>query len=353
MTPNDNNRLLRAGAVKLGFAHVSPLHNRIGCSGCGHCILGCAYNRKHHAVFAFLEDAVARGLRIATNARASRVVRRGDAWEVRGPGFTARARTVVLAASALATPVLLQQSGLGGAAVGRTLRLHPFAPVAALFDHVIDAHRGVPQSTLITAGSRFLTGARGGFLLMASPAGPAATAAFMPGHGAPVAELMRRWRHLAVAGVLLHDEHPARVRARSDGRPSIDAWPAGDDIAQIRAGVEQLAHLWFAAGATEVLLPFARRPRITSVAELDGLDRLPFRKWDVLLNSVHPHGSVPIGRADAAPLTPEGAVRGAPGVFVADGSALPTSVGVPPQVTISAFALCIAHGITSEARSRA
>lgn len=347
---NENNRRLLAGARALGLATVVPRHNRSACSGCGYCILGCAYNRKRNVLWSHLESAVARGLRIVTGARADRIVARGrDGFEVRGPGFRARCARVVLAASALGTPVLLRRSGLGPRRlVGASLRIHPFAPVAAVFDGPVDAYRGIPQSVLVTGGARFLEGGRGGHILMAAAAGPAATAAFVPGSGREVSEGMRRYRNLGVAGVLLHDEGAGRVRARRDGRPSIRCWPAGEDEAGLRDGVKTLARLWFAAGARRVLLPYREIPAVGLPEHLGVLDRARFRPYDVILNSVHPQGSVPMGR-DAArhPVTPEGEVRGAPGVFVADGSLFPSSVGVPPQVAIMTLATLVARNLAA------
>jgi choline dehydrogenase-like flavoprotein len=343
---NRSNRLLREGATRLGLRWTAPQHNRERCDRCGFCILGCAYNRKRHAVFAFLEDAARAGLRIATGARVDRVRRRGGAWSVEGPGFVVAAERVVLAASALGTPAILRRSGLGDARrVGRTLRLHPFAPVGALFDEVIDADRGIPQSVLVTGRARFLEGGRGGYVLMGAAAPPASTAALVPGHGAEVRDVMRRRRHLAAAGVLLHDETPGRVDARRDGRPAVRAWPAGRDVDDLREGVDLLARLWFAVGARRVLLPFARLPFAESVDDLAGLSALPFRPYDVTLSSVHPQATVPLGREASAPVRPDGGVRGAPGVFVADASLFPSSVGVPPQVSIAAFGTCVAAGM--------
>lgn len=348
---NRSNRLLRAGAENLGLACVSPLHNREVCDRCGFCILGCAYNRKRHAGFAFLEDAVRDGLRIVVSAAARKLRKTADGWRVEGPGFVATAARVVVAASALGTPALLQASGLGGAGVGRNLRLHPFAPVGALFDDVVDADRGIPQSVLVTGRARFLRGERGGYVLMAAAAPPASTAALIPGPGSLVRETMRRRRHLAAAGVLLHDETPGRVDVRRDGLPVARTFPAGSDVADLREGVKLLGELWFSAGARRVLLPFARLPFVDRPADLARIDTLPFRPYDVALSSVHPQASVPIGRHADAPLTPDGGVRGAPGVFVADASLFPCSVGVPPQVAIAAFAACVAGGMAARGRA--
>jgi choline dehydrogenase-like flavoprotein len=345
------NRRLEEGALRLGLRVISPLHNRERCDGCGYCIIGCAYNRKRHAVFAFLEDAVRAGLRVATGAKVEALRRAPAGWIVSGAGFSVRARRVVLAAGALRTPVLLRRSGLGrAAAVGASLRLHPFAPVAALFDEPVDAHRGIPQSALVVGNGAFLEGRRGGYVFMASAAGPATTAAFVPGPAGRVRSAMQRYRHLAPAGVLLHDEVPSRVSAGRDGRPRIRAWPRGEDEREMRQGIERLAELWFAAGARAVISPYTRLPVLGSAAELGRLREARFRPYDVMLTSVHPHASVPIGASEDAPVRPDGSLRGVPDLFVADASVIPESIGVPPQVTIMAFATAIAERAIAESR---
>ncbi|MAG57664.1 MAG: hypothetical protein CMJ83_15345 [Planctomycetes bacterium] len=346
---NRNNRILAEGAAALGLETVRPHHNRRDCCGCGGCIVGCATNAKRNVLFSHLEGAATAGLRIVTRARIARVRRAGaGAFEVTGPNLRVRAETVVLAASALQTPVLLLRSGLGPRRlIGRTLRLHPFAPVAAVFDEPVHAWRGVPQTVLVTAGARFLHGERGGFVLMPAPAGPGAVAAFVPGHGRVVTAAMQRLPRLAVAGVLLHDENRGRVRARRDGRPSVRAWPDAFDQEGLHEGIRMLGKLFFAAGARQLLLPFRQRTVVTRPEGLDDPTRYVFRPYETILSSVHPQGTAPMGITGAAPVTPEGEVRGARGLFVADGSLFPTSVGVPPQVTIMALATQVARGLVA------
>lgn len=348
---NANNRVLADGARARGLDFVVARHNRERCSGCGYCMIGCAYNKKRNALFAWLEGAVADGLRIVVNAAVDRVIERSDGALVRGRDLEVRAEEVFVAASALRTPVLLRRSGFGSRAIGTNLRLHPFAPVAALFDDRIAAWRGVPQSVLVTDGARFLHGGRGGWILMAGAAGPAATAAFVPGHGGDVARLMGRYERLAFAGVLLHDERPSSVRARRDGRPDVRSWPRGEDRDGLVAGIRALAELYFAAGAREVFLPFTRRPRVVSPSDLDGLERLPFRPYDVTLSSVHPQASVPMGAGRSAAVRPDGRVRGARRVRVADGSLFPGSVGVPPQIAIMTYGMLVAQVMLAERAS--
>lgn len=346
---NANNRVLRDGARETGLRWEVAHHNRERCSGCGYCMIGCAYNRKRNALFAWLEQGVRDGLRIVTGAPVERIRELRGEVEVRTQELVVRAGAVVVAASALETPALLLRSGLGNRrALGRTLRLHPFAPVAAEFDRSIEAWRGVPQSILVTGGARFLAGERGGWILMAGAAGPAATASMVPGHGDEVRRTMGAYPRLAFAGVLLHDEGVQRVRSRRGGRPVIHAWPRGSDARGLLEGVRVLGELMFAAGAKTVSLPFARGGRVTDVARLRQLDSRRVRRHDMPLTSVHPQGSAPMGSASTAAVRPDGRLRGASRVWVADASLFPTSVGVPPQVAIMSYGAAVAEGMLAE-----
>jgi choline dehydrogenase-like flavoprotein len=48
---------------------------------------------------------------------------------------------------------------------------------------------------------------------------------------------------------------------------------------------------------------------------------------------------------DDGPVDARGALRGVPGVWIADTSLFPTSVGVPPQVTTAALATHVASEV--------
>ena len=350
---NANNRLLADGAAARGWSAQVAHHNRIRCSGCGYCTLGCAYNRKVSVVHAFLPAGIRHGLRIATNATARVLDRVGKVWRVRVAAAdgdkTIETPIVVLAAGAVETPLLLQRSRLAGRSpVGRGLHLHPFAPVGALFDREIDAHRGVPQSILVDEHAEAFRGGDGGYILMAAAAQPAIAAVMTPGTGAVHRSMMTRFTKLAAAGVLVHDRTEGSVRARRDRKPLIDYWPGPDDMADLRRGIRQLAEIYFDQGARAVALPFASFPIAARKDDLARLDRIAMRRHDLTLGSVHPQGTCAMGREPRRSVVDgEGAVHGQTGLFVADASLFPTSIGVPPQVTTMALARVVALGIAA------
>ncbi|HEX7051291.1 MAG TPA: GMC family oxidoreductase [Longimicrobiales bacterium] len=353
---NPANDALRRGAERLGWRYRVALHNRTACSGCGYCMLGCAYNRKSNAALTYVPRAVAAGAAVLADAAAVRIEGRAgarrvvcdlldDAGRPTGRRATVDAKVILVAAGALATPALLRRSRLGDAWVGRGLRLHPAATVFAAFPDRIEAWRGVPQSVLIEEFADFFENGRGGFLLVANAAtSPALTAVLAPGLGAGHRAILRDYPRLAAAAVLLHDETEGRVTVARDGRPIARYRPDAGDRRELLRGIHALARIYLAAGAERVHLPWVGAPAVRDEAELDAaLRRARTDRHSLPLNSVHPQGSCPLdGRRDRGAVDPDGQVWDAPGVYVCDASIFPTSVGVPPQVTIMAMATAVA-----------
>ncbi|HSM35078.1 MAG TPA: GMC family oxidoreductase [Longimicrobiales bacterium] len=358
---NPFNRALQQGAHALGWSAFVARHNRVECSGCGYCMVGCAYNRKTNAAFAFVAPAVAAGGRVLADARAIRVREERDGWRVRGElldgggrptgrSFEARARIVILACGAIDTPVLLRLSGLGGDGVGEGLRLHPAPLLTGVFDEDIRAWRGLPQAVLVDEFASFHRDGRGGFLLLASNAGPAMTAALQQGLGEDHRRSMEAYAHAGTAAVLLHDETAGRVSTAAGGRPRVQYRLAPGDQRELRRGMYALGRLLFAAGARELRLPGQGGDSVRDDEGLRGaIGGLSLAPHRVRLDSVHPQGTCAIGEdPKRAPCDPHGRLRGAPGLYVADTSLFPTSVGVPPQVTTMVLAGLVADSALAD-----
>lgn len=112
------------------------------------------------------------------------------------------------------------------------------------------------------------------------------------------------------------------------------------------------AEVLAAAGAEEVFTlhtpPVRVRPgtpdwRARFLGEADGRGYEGVRMSYI---SFHQMGSASLGRDPFISVADQaGAVRGAPGLYLADASAFPTSSGVNPMVTIMAIADHVARGI--------
>jgi choline dehydrogenase-like flavoprotein len=338
-----NAAVARRGAERLGWSHGYLRRNARGCVGSGVCAFGCPTSAKQHTGITYLPRARAAGARVVTGADVRQVVVRGgrargvEAHTAAG-ALEVRAERVVLAAGTIHTPLLLARSGLGGESgtLGRNLVLHPATAGFALMDETVDMARGVPQSFYVDEFA-----AQG--VMFESVAGPPSYVALaLPLTGARHAAAMSRYRHLAQFGLMVSDGPGGHVRlgrrVRARARAST-SWPLvrydlrAEDVAKFRVGLARLRELFEAAGAREVYLPLP-----AAVAP----ERA--RARDLKLLAFHPLGTA---RADSDPargvLDGDLRVHGVQGLHVADGSVMPSSLGVNPQLTIMALATRLAY----------
>ncbi len=354
---NRNNAVLQRGVEALGYRGGLMAHNRHGCVGSGYCELGCPFDAKQNALKVLLPEAAAAGARVVSDARVLRVVtRRGRATGVRGAlldaggrprgTFAVDAPAVVLAGSAVGSAALHQRSGLPDPSgqVGRNLAIHPGAVVAGVFDEEVVGWQGIPQTYECTEFLDFSAGARRCVWLISAFAHPIGTAALVPGFGAAHTELMRRYRHVAVVTAMIHDRSVGRVRVAGGGRLRVDYRLHDHDREQLAFGLTEAARILLAAGARRVAVPYEPDPLwIDGPEQLEAIAARGVTEHRLGLVAVHPMGTLRMG-ADRrrAVVDSWGAHHAVEGVYVADGSLFPTSIGGPPQVSIYTFARRVA-----------
>ena len=331
-----NAAVARRGAEKLGWSHGYLRRNARGCVGSGVCAFGCPTSAKQHTGITYIPRAKRAGARIVTGADVERVVVQGGrasgvrARMASGAHVEVQAPLVIVAAGTIHTPLLLARSGLGGSSgqLGRNLSLHPATAVFARMEEVVDMARGVPQSFYVDEFAP-----QG--IVFEGVAGPPAYAAMsLPLTGARHAQAMADYRHLAQFGVMVSDSSRGSVRSVA-GRPLIRYDLEEADLRRFRTGLARMRELFEAAGAREVYLPLP-----------DGVSPERARLRDLKLMAFHPLGTA---RADARAthgvVDGELQLHGARGVYVADGSAVPSSLGVNPQMTIMALATRLAFAL--------
>lgn len=361
---NANNRVLERGAAALGW-RAGPLeHNRQGCALSGFCELGCAYDAKQNALKVLIPQAEAKGATVYADVRALRVLHDGArvsgveaiALDANGGAHAkvqVRARVVVLAGSAVGSAVLAHRSALPDphAQLGLRLRMHPGAAVAGRFDDDIDGHRGIPQSYECTEHLSFDEGSDKRVWIVPAFAHPIGFASALPSFGAAHMTAMRQFRRLAVLSAVVHDETSGEVRADDEGRAIISYKMTEGDRAQLAKGLAACARLLFAAGAREVTIPAIPPVRLTSMKDLDALDFSFVRPHALPLTAVHPMGTLRMGDDPrGAVVDSTGEHHRVKGLFVADGSLFPTSLGGPPQISIYAFAYHLSRHVIARVR---
>lgn len=332
-----NGRLTLQGAAALGWESAPLRRNATGCRGACQCAIGCPNNAKGGVHLNALPQACEAGARILSGLRVERVLtERGRASGVEarredGTRVLISAPRVVVAAGAIMTPPLLRRSGLGGhPRLGRGLSIHPATGVTASFEEEVFAWRGVMQS----AGVEELHASRG-ILLEATSTPPGMGAVSAPGYGAHLIDRLGRAANTATLGAMIADLPSGRVLG---SRAPLVLYPlAGEDRRRLAEAVAAMCRVMLAAGAREVE-PGGGVPAVRREAEIEpALERLDVRR--LRLAAFHPTGSAAAGsRPSRHPVDGEGRLRGVEGVWVADGSVLPSCPGVNPQVSIMAIA---------------
>jgi choline dehydrogenase-like flavoprotein len=361
---NANNEVLRAGCEALGWRGGPLRHNRVGCQQSGFCELGCAYDAKQNALKVVVPQAVDAGASVYADVEALRIVH--DGARVTGVHAVARdeegrqrrsldiwARVVVLAASAVGSAALARRSGLPdpNQQLGRGLRVHPGGAVAGRFDRDIVGWRGIPQSYECTEHLSYDERSDARVWILPAFAHPVGAAAMMPGFGAAHMAAMRAYPRLAVLTAMVHDQTTGEVDVDGEGHAILRYAMNEPDRRQLAKGLVACARLLLAAGAREVTIPAIPAIRITKAAELDGINTAALRPHSVPLTAVHPMGTMRMGEDPTVSVVRStGEHHQLRGLFVADGSLFPTSIGAPPQISIYAFALHLAPHVIERAR---
>ena len=345
-----NNALIVRGAEALGYPGGLLRRNTPFCVGCGLCNFGCPINGKASVNFNLLPLAVADGAVIQADVKVDRVLVEGGRAvgvsglarhpDTRAPGgrVAVRAPRVVLACGAVGTPRLLHYSGVAaaaGPAVGEGLHLHPGNAVMGLCDEEILLWKGATQGAFFEDPE-----ALPGVLPHAFTAPPEAAAVTllpMVGDMKAAFELLPR---LAGMVVMISDKGEGRVGASPDGRADLRYDFVDGDVARIKAGMVATARVLLAGGARRVFGIVHGTGFCESAEELER--QLADRSVrDFTLYASHPMSTVRMGRD----LDAGGQSLGLPGLYVADASVFPTSLGVNPQLTTMAVGTVIGRGI--------
>jgi choline dehydrogenase-like flavoprotein len=348
-----NNRIILEGAGALGYQVNVNNRNVRDCIRAGACGLGCPFDAKLGVDTTYIPDAEKAGAVIFANLRAEKITVKGRLKRVQGvvldertqkprTTFSIDAPIVIVSGSAIHSPVLLQKSGLANSSgqLGRNLTMHLTTAVVGLFDRIIYAGGGIPQSALC---DEFLNmnGDGGGFWIESVPVYPALAGLSLPSFGSFHHDMMRLYPNLGASIVLVKDtDSSGRVSVNQRGRPSISYRLGQRDRQYLRRGLEEASRIHFAAGAKKVMTLHARPTEFRSESTIR--PTLANARWgpnDLSMFSAHPLGTCRMGRdARASVVDSNCQIHDVHGLFVIDGSVTPTSLGVNPQLTLLGLA---------------
>jgi choline dehydrogenase-like flavoprotein len=356
-----NGELCMEGAQALGASGGPITRNAGDCVQCSSCPLGCRLDAKRSAHVSYLPRAAAAGARVRAGVQALRVLRDGDIVRglacraglptdaseelardgrpVQGRPWEVRAKAVISAAGAFGTPELLLRSGISHPALGRNLHVHPAAWIGARYPEEVRGWEGIMQSYYVDEWQPQ------GILLEATFTPLSFGAQWLPGVGEAFGDRVANFGQIGSIGVHLHDRSHGRVGIGGDGSLRLSYRLSEEEARTLQFGIARAADIHFAAGATEVypnvgsctVIPRGR------VAEFEAMKLSPD---DLRLEAFHPMSSARMSAdPDSGVTDTRGAVRGTEGLYVADASLFPSSVGVNPMMTVIALASRVAQGV--------
>ncbi len=346
-------RVIARGCEKLGYSHGPLKRNAPGCDGQGLCCFGCPTDAKTSTNVSFVPRALESGMaQLITGVRVDRVLREnGVACGVSGTarredGSTVavkvRSQAVVLACGTLHTPTILLKQGLGNGSgqLGRNLSVHPATHATGEFAERIDSWNAIPQGygvdQFVDEGIRF----EGASVPLELPG------AGMDDFGHDFVEIIEKYSHMAGFGFMVRDTSRGRVRVGPDGKPLATYWLNRHDTEKLKRGMSILCRIFLAAGAKSVHPGINRWPSVRTEADVQKLEKARIRANQFDLSAYHPLGTARMG-ADPSMSVVDGKneCHDVPNLYICDGSAIPSSLGVNPQITIMALACRTAETI--------
>ncbi|MCC6526361.1 MAG: GMC family oxidoreductase [Polyangiaceae bacterium] len=355
----ERNLAFKRACDKLGISSEPTWRNVQGCLGSGECFTGCRNGAKRSVDITYVPAAMRAGARVLTSVRVETVSATGrKATGIRGhvvEPFTGKAShpveihadCVVMGAGCMATPVILERSGLcgGNGYLGRELEFHPGLAIMALFEQPIDPWKGATQ------GYHSLEYLADGvkFEVLWSP--PAVLATRLPGLGRDFQKHLLRYDRMAPFDVITATDHSrGTVRARRGSfEPDIRFKFDQRDMDKMQYGLGILNDICWAAGAYAILPGLNGIPEtIENQKDAEIIRTHKLRAEDTITAANHAFCSTRMSRDPKLGVVDEsGRCHEMDNLYIVDSGIFGGSSGVNPMFTIMALADRIALGIAA------
>ena len=357
---NENNRLVKQGCEALGVGGHAVPTARVDCIACGWTQFGCAYNKKSSQLITTIPRVSKRSGRIYSDAQVEHIiVKDGVARGVEGHfverstdaprgKFRIDAEVVVVAGGGIGSAELLLRNFPRDVA-GRRFYINPHYFVFADFGREIDNQTGIPCAYAVDEWRQIRTDAAGryqsgGYIMLSSHQSPGIMAVLLAEAGAAHTAEMKKYRHYASTMSVIDEDNPGRIYIDEQGYRRASFRVSGVDQLKAVDYLKNAARIFLAAGAREVWIPDVYGTRVRSEREIE--ERITLRSVQPnaqICLGTHLLGTAPIGADPSDSFAgPTGEAHRVPGLWVADGAAVPGSVSVDPSLTIMAMARQVA-----------
>lgn len=342
------NELFREACERLGWSWERAQRFETGCRGSGECITGCRNGAKNSLDRRGIREFTQAGGRVYTSVHVDElVVENGRVrgivgatvdprtWERKHP-VRITASATILAAGAVATPVIVRRSGFRRDAIGRNLIFHPSCYVIGVFDEEVDPWFGATQ------GVHTAEHLERGIKLEALWATASTFSRSLPRGPKQFKRYLKRWPNMAVwDGWISSEASFGTVRALPTGRPDVSYTLGEPDLRRLQEANALLCEMFASVGAREVMTGIRGLPEVMEPG--DAAREIRATQYSVLdlpTASNHVMGGMPMGRDPdrGAVCDAWGKVYDADDLYVCDTGLYPASPGVNPQLTVMALA---------------
>jgi acetylornithine/succinyldiaminopimelate/putrescine aminotransferase/choline dehydrogenase-like flavoprotein len=350
------NALFKLGADALGI-DARPIDRSVtGCKGSSRCVVGCPNAAKNSPDFAVVPELIDLGARVLTSLRVDSLIMRGDrcagitGWvidpETGKKAHKARitAKTTILAAGCLHTPVIMQRSRIKNRLIGKNFRTHPGIYALGEYDEPVHPWTGATQGYHST--QYMPDGIKLESLWVNAPL----IAARLPGIGDRYKDHISNYANMAVFDAWVSgDDSVGAVRALPGGGKDVSYDLGLGDVRRMKEATALLGELFFASGANTVYTGI--NGEFNTLYDLDDVRRLresDLGPHDFITASQHLYGTTPMGAdRDRHVVDSDGAVYGVDGLYVADTGIMPISPAANPMLTVMALATHIGRTAAS------
>jgi choline dehydrogenase-like flavoprotein len=349
------NELAMLGAQKVGYdSHYMRRYVK-GCEGSGMCLQGCKKLKKQSTNITLIPEVLEKGGLVVSSAPVDRITFEGrratgvtgrfvhPRTRAKGATFTVRAKKAVLvAASVTHTPIILMQSGVKNAALGKGFRAHPGTGVFGCYADPVDQNKAATQGWASTAFRD-----QPGLKLETLAIPLELVASRFSGGGVELMQRLSEYRHVAMWCHAVRAESVGTIsRQLFTGKPQVRYGLDRADMLKFREGMHLLARTHVAAGAKEVIPGIAGMPYKLKADEIDKLKDAPLDPRAYIAILSHLFGGAVMGADPGKSVTDgRGRVHGYEGLVVCDAAVIPSNLGVNPQHTIMGLARVFAEDL--------